>query len=281
MCHPLRPGPPLHGPSRLRTCVLGLLALAVSGCSRAATAPARPFAVEPAPISTPALDVDSSANSLGTESSTIEAETFSREQLWAAWNALRGDAYELDPIARFLEEGERLDCRSRDLVRHGGKALRYQGPVYVNPAFRERLMRFEEVVVEVSREIYGRAPVRLRHAGAYVCRSSRKRAYRVSEHALGNAIDVLGFDFGAATRREPLPTELAPSLRKPFQVRVARHWQPNDAVKTAATHEAFLRALAARLEQREDVFRGMIGPSHRDHSDHFHFDMAPWRYVHF
>jgi hypothetical protein len=25
----------------------------------------------------------------------------------------------------------------------------------------------------------------------------------------------------------------------------------------------------------------MIGPSRSDHSDHFHFDMSPWRYVYF
>ncbi|MEO8183488.1 MAG: extensin family protein [Deltaproteobacteria bacterium] len=204
-----------------------------------------------------------------------------REQLWASWNSLHGDAYGLDAVGRRLEQGQHLDCDGQNLVRYAGSDIRYQGGVFVHPEFRERLARFESLVAEVGREIYGRAPTRLRHAGAFNCRSTRQRSYRISEHALGNAIDILGFDFGPAKRRAPLPAGLAKALRRSFQVRVARHWHEAASDPVATLHATFLRTLAARLEERGDVFRVMIGPSHRDHADHFHFDMSPWHYVNF
>lgn len=207
--------------------------------------------------------------------------SLSRTELWAAWNSLRGDAYQLDAVERFIEEGTRLVCNPGALVRHSGTHLRYQRSVQIDPAFRDRLVRFEELVVEVASEIYGRAPTRLSHFGAYSCRSSRNRSHRLSEHALGNAIDVTGFDFARATREQELTSGLPAKLRGPFQIRVARHWTADPASATAPVHSRFLRALAERLSERDDVFRGMIGPSRRDHSDHFHFDMSPWRYVRF
>jgi hypothetical protein len=203
-----------------------------------------------------------------------------RGDLWATWNSLNGDAYALDGVGRFLPEGRPPRCDAQGLVRYAGTSLRYRGAVYVAPAFRERLARFELVAADVAREIYGRAPTRLRHAGAFSCRATRQRSQRLSEHALGNAIDVIGFDFA----RAPAPRRgatLPKALRRPFEVRVERHWKPAAADASTNLHMAFLRALAERLAERDDVFRVMIGPSHRDHVDHFHFDMSPWHYVNF
>jgi hypothetical protein len=204
-----------------------------------------------------------------------------REDLWATWNRMHGDAYSLDAIGRSLEEGQRPDCRAQNLVRYVGTSLRYSGAVYVRPEFRERLARFEQVVADVAREVYGRAPTQIRHAGAFCCRSTRNHDSRLSEHALGNAIDVLGFDFASASRRTASPDSLPKALRHAFQVRVARHWEPAAPVDASRLHRAFLHTLAGRLAERDDIFRVMLGPSHRDHADHFHFDMAPWRYVSF
>lgn len=194
---------------------------------------------------------------------------------------MRGDGYELDPIERYVEAGTPIACHPESLVVHRGTLLPYRGSVQVDPAFRERLVRFEQLVLDVAREVYGRAPERLRHVGAYSCRPTRKRSARLSEHALGNAIDVIGFDFGRARQRDPLAVGLPRALRGAFQVRVERHWSAADASPAAAVHERFLRELAARLSDRSDVFRGMIGPSRSDHADHFHLDMGPWRYVYF
>jgi hypothetical protein len=203
----------------------------------------------------------------------------SRAELWAKWNALAGDAYELDARDRFVDpEQRRVRCSPEELVLYRGTALRYHAPLTVTPPFQERLAQFETVVAEVAREVYGRAPRRIQHYGAYSCRTSRQRSHRLSEHALGNAVDVVGFDFGPATKLEPLAPELPRSLKGPFQVRVSKHWMATGNT-TSETHARFLRLMTDRLIERRDIFRGFVGPGHRGHADHFHFDMSPWRYV--
>jgi hypothetical protein len=99
----------------------------------------------------------------------------------------------------------------------------------------------------------------------------------VSEHALGNALDVLGFDFGPATKDEPLLEELPPHLRHSFQVRVAKHWSAQKGV--GSVHARFLALLTDRLSERDDIFRSMFGPGHGGHDDHLHLDVSPWSYV--
>jgi hypothetical protein len=204
-------------------------------------------------------------------------EPLSRGALFAAWNALRGDAYPLDSVERWLDQGARVTCDQSGLSSYRGNRVRYAGSVLVNPAFRERLERFEVVVAEVAREVYGREPTRLRHYGAFSCRPTRNRARLVSEHALGNALDVVGFDFGPATRTSPLNEGLPAELQRSFQVRVARHWS---ATKGAgAVHARFFALLTDRLRDRSDIFRSMFGPGHGGHDDHLHLDVSPWRYV--
>jgi hypothetical protein len=197
---------------------------------------------------------------------------------WARWNAFRGDAYALDEIDRFVDPAakKRPPCDPSAMVTYRGETLRYQGgAVTVSAPFRERLARFEQVVAEVATETYGRAPSRIIHFGAYACRVSRNRSQRLSEHALGNAIDIVGFDFRALGKDQAL--HLPKQLRGPLQVRVAKHWY-DSGKPPADVHSRFLRTLTERLRERGDVFRGMIGPSRRDHADHLHLDVSPWRY---
>lgn len=211
---------------------------------------------------------------------TGSSPAISRSQLLSTWNELRGDAYPLDGIERWLEPGQRVVCDQKGLVSYRGSALRYAGSVLVDPAFRERLGRFEQLVAETAREVYGREPQLVRHYGAFSCRSTRNRKHVVSEHALGNALDLVGFDFGSARSSQPVPDGIPKQLRLPFQVRVARHWQPSrrsDAA--AAVHARFFSLLTARLRERPDIFRSMFGPGHGGHDDHLHLDAAPYRYV--
>lgn len=209
---------------------------------------------------------------------TAEGEVpMTRSQLLAAWNVLRGDGYALDGVDRWLEPGARLTCDRTGLTSYKGTTLRYSGAVLVNPAFQERLVRFEGVVAEVAREVYGREPRRIRHYGAFSCRPTRKRGRLMSEHALGNALDVVGFDFGPATKTAPLVAGLPAPLKHPFEVRVARHWGKESG--TAVTHARFLALLTQRLRERTDIFRSMFGPGHGGHDDHLHLDVSPWRYV--
>lgn len=195
---------------------------------------------------------------------------------WSWVNSLRGDAYALDDIARRLEPKSRVKCDPSAFKTYKGSSVVYAGSVLVDPAFQERLERFERIVNEVAVEVYGRAPSRLLHAGAYSCRSSRTRSTRLSEHALGNALDVVGFSFKGATGPEKAA---APRLaRHAFRVTVGQHWNAERS-EVGRLHRTFLRTLADRVVG-SDVFRVALGPSHRGHSDHLHFDMSPWTYTH-
>jgi hypothetical protein len=202
----------------------------------------------------------------------------SHSTLRSRWNGLLGDDYPLDAIDRHVPQGTaRVECSNDDLIDYSGTTLRYHGAVKIAPPFQERLERFEQVVAEVATEVYGRPPQRIRHMGAFSCRTSRNRTYRLSEHALGNAIDVAGFDFAPATKEQPLVAGLPPQLGRSFEVRVSRHW--NKTGQPAETHARFFDQLTSRLLERRDIFRSAIGPSHPGHHDHLHFDMSPWRFV--
>jgi hypothetical protein len=193
-------------------------------------------------------------------------------RLWAEYNALRGDAYDLDATAR-RHDGSKFKCDTGELVLYRGERLSYGGAVRVHPAFAARLRHFETITAQVATEVYGRAPTRIRHLGTYSCRNSRNRSNRISEHALGNAIDVAGFDFGPAPKAER--AQAPASQRWGFKVSVDRHF--NAERGDALQHRRFLRLLIERLEQ-ERPFRVMLGPNHRGHANHFHFDMSPWTY---
>ncbi len=195
---------------------------------------------------------------------------------WAWFNRWRGDTYPLDSLERRVEPRSTPRCDPSALERYAGTTVRYAGGVLVEPAFVERLTRFEAIVNEVAIEVYGRPPSRLVHAGAYACRKSRNRATRLSEHALGNALDVVGFNFNPASKVQRSTTP--PSIRGAFRVTVGQHWQA-ERTELGRLHRHFLRTLADRVVA-EDVFRVALGPSHPGHSDHLHFDMSPWNYTH-
>ena len=201
----------------------------------------------------------------------------SRYELLAYYNALRGDAYSLDAVERHLESGdEPIQCKRDDLVVYRGTEVP-MSPVSVHPAFAERLARFESALVGLAVQHYGRPPSRIRHLGGFSCRKSRFRSRRISEHALGNAIDIQGFDF-APLPKEKASSELPKALRGYFSVRVRPHWEPGTG-ELALRHSQFLKDLTQRVVEGS-IFRIALGPSHRGHSDHFHFDMSPWTYVH-
>lgn len=187
------------------------------------------------------------------------------------------EAYALDSIPRYLQEGERIDCPDDELVHYRGDVVRYHGAVRVHGAFVERLRRFEQVLHDTAVETYGRAPRRIRHAGTYNCRLVRGRRRRISEHALGNAIDVKGFDFGPLARAkwDEAPEDLPRSLKRGFRVSIAPHWKGEG--RNGDVHQRFLHTLGERLD-RERIFRGMIGPSHPRHRNHLHLDAGPYRF---
>lgn len=174
--------------------------------------------------------------------------------------------YALDGVPRALHGG--VECPSVELLDYPGIASSFSPTAHVTPPFREHVLELERVLRDVSVRFYGRAPSAVLIAASYDCRPVTGNSSRLSEHALGNAIDISGFRFDAD------PVGGAPA----FDVLVARDWKAGGSAESerrAQFLDAFTRALIDR-----DVFRTLLGPAHPEHADHFHFDMAPQRYVH-
>ncbi len=138
------------------------------------------------------------------------------------------------------------------------------------------LRRFESIAAKVAMEVYGRVPSKIVHAGTYNCRRIRRYPDLLSEHGIGNAIDVKGFDFSRAKTDAEKAANPEKRLRRAFSVRLDKDWNQTKGV--AKKHARFLRRLTEEL-LREDVFRVLLGPAYPGHQDHFHFDLAPYRLV--
>jgi hypothetical protein len=204
----------------------------------------------------------------------VREPSTSRFSFFDGWE---GESYGLDADARFVAEDQEIECAPQEMVKHRSKALRYA--VIAHPDFVVRLERFEAFVTQLAIEHYGRAPRKLVHKGVFACRSMRTRTDRISEHALGNAIDLQGFDFGPLPKKALMPESMPRAMRRAFSVRVLKHGTPKRA--RDAYHAEFLHRLAEELRERPEIFRGIVGPPRPRHRDHLHLDAAPWRYAMF
>jgi hypothetical protein len=195
-----------------------------------------------------------------------------RYELAAKWNELRGDSYPLDGLSRDLPDGAPVQCPPElHIVHYRGERVPLSAPVQVAEPFVDKLRALENVVAELGTLHFGRAPDRILHYGARVCRTVRGSSRRLSEHALGNALDLSGFEW-----KRIRATPAQPAIR----ILISRDWKtpshPDD--QDAVRRHAFLRALVDRITQ-EDLFRGVIGPGREGHADHLHLDQAPWSYA--
>jgi hypothetical protein len=186
-------------------------------------------------------------------------------------------AYPLDAVSRQLPPGVPFGCPSVDLVDYRGDAIRFHPPAKVISEFKDRLEKLSAVVAAVATEVYGRPPLAIVDLGTFACRRMEGHPRYLSEHGLGNAIDVAGFDFGPLPKGAVLPAGLDRAFKNGFEVRVQTHWKAKTG--HAAVHARFLKALARRLIARTDIFRVLLGPGYPAHGNHFHFDMAPFRLV--
>jgi len=185
--------------------------------------------------------------------------------------------YQLDNIPRVVRVRGRLRCPKVKLIRYRGSTVRYTSRITVFKGFKPRLKRFERIVAKTAKEVYGRAPRRIRHWGGYSCRRMGTEKTFISEHALGNAIDVYGFDFSWVSRRKAKKLNIPRKMRRPFRIRVKKHWKATRGM--GKVHARFLRLLFKRLVAKRNVFTVLLGPGYPGHADHFHFDVAPWRLV--
>jgi hypothetical protein len=184
--------------------------------------------------------------------------------------------YPLDALNRKLTRAK-WSCPAVDAHDFAGKQLRFSPPAKVIAPFRERLLQLEQVAHDVGVRVYGRGPTRLHVAASYDCRPVTGNGARMSEHALANAIDITAFDFPATYAVGPDRSAANLALAGELEVRVDRHWKARGD-PLVERHARFLLELTQELIARQ-TFRTMLGPAHPDHKDHFHFDMAPSRYV--
>jgi hypothetical protein len=185
--------------------------------------------------------------------------------------------YPLDDLERSIAPRGPVRCPKVELAVYRGTHLRYRAPAKIFVGFKPHLEKMEQLVNELATRHYGRPPRRLVHLGTYNCRRIGAYPDWLSEHGLGNAIDVAGFDFGRLAKGAVLPDGVPRQLRHPFRVRVDHHWKRKTGLM--AHHARFLHALAQKLIARRDIFRVLLGPSYPGHHNHFHFDMAPYRLV--
>lgn len=114
-------------------------------------------------------------------------------------------------------------------------------------SFAEGLVRWvNDVVVPRTREHLQSKPTRLLIGTSYQCRDQRSGG-KLSEHAFGNGVDVMGFDF---------------DNHPPLVIKSQPEDSPEAAFQNAIRKEAC------------SIFTTVLGPgSDSDHSDHLHVDM--------
>ncbi len=115
------------------------------------------------------------------------------------------------------------------------------------------LRRFEEDTLQPLAQKHFKQPLRrISHAGSYACRSESGRASRLSQHAFGLAIDIIGFEFADGGKAI-----------------VKSDWRgtgPKTAFLREASHKACI------------PFSVVLTPnSDAAHQDHFHLDLGKWR----
>lgn len=187
-------------------------------------------------------------------------------------------AYPLDELSRETPAKGKVVCPKTELKQYKGEHARYHKPLLLSPHFIDRLKPFEALVNSVATEVYGRAPKKIFHLGSFNCRRIGGYPNLVSEHGVGNALDVAGFDFGPLPKGASSPEGLPRALKRSFKVRMLKDWDARGKGGARALHQRFLQTLAQRMIEQK-LFRVILGPSYPGHKNHLHIDMAPYDLV--
>jgi hypothetical protein len=127
-------------------------------------------------------------------------------------------------------------------------------PATMSCAMASRLDSFErEVVQPLAKEELGRRVTRIDHLGSFSCRANSSRPSRLSQHALGQAIDIAGFRLSDGSR-----------------VSVEHDWGDG------GEKGVFLHRLASKACRHFSVV--LTPDSNSDHYNHLHFDIGPERF---
>ena len=144
-------------------------------------------------------------------------------------------------------------CTIDNPVRLVATGVPFNRPGMMSCELADALRRFEAEIVQPAAQRHFRQGVRrIHHAGSFDCRSQRNRN-RLSQHALGKAMDIVAFE-----------------LADGGMVNVAKHWSQGGA------RAAFLQEVARRSCSQ---FAGVITPDgDADHRDHIHLDIGPYTF---
>lgn len=146
-------------------------------------------------------------------------------------------------------------CSVLQAVQVERSALAWNRPAAMTCPMAAAIWDYETAVVQpAARRIMGRSVKTLIHAGTYSCRAvkSEDRRNRLSQHALGQAIDIVGFALDDGT-----------------VINVRRHWDAKGPEKD------FLRAVS---KGACSIFSVVLTPNSNSlHNDHLHLDMGPYK----
>jgi hypothetical protein len=145
-------------------------------------------------------------------------------------------------------------CGIEDNVRVERSPIPLSRETLMNCSFAVALADFEIKIVRPAAKRYLHKPVaQIVHAGTYACRDQRGGdTSRLSQHAYGKAIDVLGFELEDGER-----------------VSVLKDWR-GDSAKAKFLHAVAKGACT--------IFDVVITPNHnRFHLDHIHMDKGPYK----
>ena len=144
-------------------------------------------------------------------------------------------------------------CQVDTAVRVSRVQVGLNHPAVMSCALASRLDDFErEVVQPLANEELGRRVVRINHLGGFSCRGTNGGHSRLSQHAMGKAIDIAGF-----------------RLSDGSTLSVEHDWD------APGPKRLFLRHLARRAC---GYFSVVLTPdSNAEHYDHIHLDIGPDR----
>lgn len=184
--------------------------------------------------------------------------------------------YALDALPRAASEYRETPCPKVDTTYYSGTFVRYEPEAIVYPELIHKMEITESIAAELGQSFYGRAPSHILLMGSYQCRKMRNDQRNISEHALGNALDIAGFIFpaiGPQSLPQGAPLELAQAQR----ITVVKHWKGTDPV--SQIHQLFLQTWVQRLIDTPNLYRVILGPGYPGHHNHIHVDHAPYRLI--
>ena len=151
------------------------------------------------------------------------------------------------------DEGSTSGCVVDAPVRVTRISAGLNKPVTMSCALAARLDEFERKVVQpAARAELGQPVIRINHLGSFSCRGTNGGGGRLSQHALGRAIDIAGFRLADGSTVSVEHDWAAPGPKRLFLLHLARR---------ACEH-----------------FSVVLTPnSDADHYNHLHLDIGPGR----